>query len=319
MLIRPRLLLAFALSAATACSPRPHELDVRPSSATPAPVAATPAAVPLAADSTSLSCDYDYAGRTDVPIRSLEDQELANGAARCAPENMFHLYYRGRIDMAFAELIERFSEQADRHGIRVRVVDIDSPGGDVDAGMRAGDAMANGEWAIWVKPRAHCHSACVFVLAGAGSRSVGGAVGIHRLIPVRSAAQTVADLDAELKDVSERVRAYFRKHGVHTGLVDEMMVVPASEVRVLTEREQEQFGLGETNAAQSDLDRIKLIRKCGQDFVDRKERFISAWTAQCMNPDSKKQDVLPCGRTLLPQFGFPDKTCIEESPMFGIP
>jgi hypothetical protein len=106
---------------------------------------------------------------------------------------------------------------------------------------------------------------------------------------------------------------------MHPGLVDEMIVVPASEVRVLTQTDQERFGLGDVNAAQRDLDRIKLIRKCGQDFVDRKDRFSIAWREQCMGATARKDAVIPCGRALLPKFGFPDEKCREESPMSAFP
>src|SRR5262249_13312685 len=50
----------------------------------------------------SLSCDYDYFRRTDVPITTLDEEALDQIVTKCAAENMIHLYYRGEIRREFA-------------------------------------------------------------------------------------------------------------------------------------------------------------------------------------------------------------------------
>src|SRR3546814_4861397 len=52
---------------------------------------------------------------------------------------------------------------------------------------------------------------------------------------------------------------------------DLMMTVPNRSLRLLDESELREYGLSGTNAVQDDLDRIILARKCGDEFVKRRE------------------------------------------------
>ena len=166
--------------------------------------------------------------------------------------------------------------------IRERILDIDSAGGQVEEAIRAGDAIAGGRWAIWVREDSVCHSACVLVLGAGDTRSIAGKVGIHRLIRDRSKATTRAELSAELKDVNQQVRDYLARNGVAGSLADQMMIIPNRDLRVLTTAELAAFGLSGTNAVQDDLDRITLMRQCGNDFVRRRDAFMRAFDRQCM-------------------------------------
>ncbi|MFL6591883.1 MAG: hypothetical protein ACJ8GK_04145 [Luteimonas sp.] len=268
-----------------------------------------------------ISCSYDYAADGDGhEVDSLDFLALVDALTPCrdtgAPgSSVVRLRYHGSIDPGFTALVERVGEIAKRMSIDERVLDMDSTGGQVEEAIRAGDSIAGAQWAIWVREGSICHSACVLVLAAGDTRSIAGKVGIHRLMRDGSRATTRRELAEELHEVTEQVRDYFARNGVAGSLADQMMIVPNRDLRVLTAAELAAFGLSGTNAAQDDLDRITLMRQCGEDFVRRRDAFMRAFDRQCMEPGETADARLACGQTLEQRYGFPDPDCGGQSPM----
>lgn len=263
-----------------------------------------------------ISCGFDYEHDGDGRrVRSLEFFALVDAMQPCKDSGAVRLRYHGKIDAGFTAVVERVAAIADRMDMHRRILDLDSAGGQVEEALRAGDAIAGGHWAIWVRRDSVCHSACVLVLAAGDTRSIAGPVGIHRLIRDRSRATTRAELSAELADVTQQVREYLARNGVAVALADQMMTIPNRKLRVLSEAELDEYGLSGTNAVQDDLDRITLGRRCGEDTVLRRDAFMRAFDAQCMEPGEAFGAMENCGRTLEQEFGFPDPQCPGQSPM----
>lgn len=268
-----------------------------------------------------VSCSYDYAGAGDGRVvESLDFLALVDALTPCrgtadGRAGTVRLRYRGNIDAGFTALVERVAAIAKRMDIDERILDVDSTGGQVEEAILAGDAIAGAHWAIWVREGSICHSACVLVLAAGDTRSIAGKVGIHRLIRDRSTATTRRELSAELADVTGQVRDYLARNGVAGALADQMMTIANRDLRLLSAAELAQYGLSGTNAAQDDLDRITLMRQCGEDFVRRRDDFMRAFDAQCMKPGEASQVTLDCGQALEQRFGFPDAKCAAQSPM----
>jgi hypothetical protein len=268
-----------------------------------------------------LSCSSDYNADGDgTPVTSLDFLALVDvlGPCRDSAEHgtgRVRLRYHGTIGPGFTALVERVGEIARRMDIDERILDLDSTGGQVEQAIRAGDAIAASQWAIWVRERSICHSACVLVLAAGDTRSIAGKVGIHRLMRDQSKATTRRELSAELQDITEQVRQYLYRNGVAASLADQMMIIPNRELRILTPAELAQFGLSGTNAVQDDLDRITLMRECGDPFVHRRDGFMRAFDKQCMKPGDAADAQLACGQALERQYGFPDPKCGGQSPM----
>jgi hypothetical protein len=275
----------------------------------------------LAAGKAWISCSYDYNADGDGrQVDSLDFLALVDALTPCrdtgAPgSSVVRLRYHGSIDPGFTALVERVGEIAKRMGIDDRVLDMDSTGGQVEEAIRAGDSIAGSQWAIWVREDSVCHSACVLVLAAGDTRSIAGRVGIHRLIRDGSRATTRRELAEELREVTEQVRAYLARNGVAGSLADQMMIIPNRDLRVLTAAELGAFGLSGTNAVQDDLDRIVLMRQCGDDFVRRRDAFMRAFDRQCMEPGQTAEDKQACGQGLEQRYGFPDAKCGGQSPM----
>ncbi|MCD9028278.1 hypothetical protein LDO26_08650 [Luteimonas sp. BDR2-5] len=289
----------------------------------PAPAPATPAEeevdwspLTLRDGNASVSCELDYATHGDgEPLQDLEHEALTALLSQCAERGVVRVRFKGRVTQQFTQLMQRLAVVSDELSIDKRVLDIDSSGGMVEEAIRAGDAIAESGWTIWVREGAVCHSACVFVLAGGDNRLIGGRVGIHRIIRMSSSAATRAELNRELRAVYGRVRDYLERNGAAVAVADLMMAVPNRSLRILTADELKLYGLDGVNPAQDDLDRLRLMRKCGQDFVARRDAFVRAFDARCNTPETDVESMNTCGLELRGTFGFPDETCPAESPL----
>jgi len=263
-----------------------------------------------------LSCVLDYPRQGDgAPLLAIDRKSLTSAVRGCADRGVLRLRYRGRIAADFVALVERVTRVADTLKIGKRVLDVDSPGGQVEDAIRVGDFIAASRWTIWVREDSICHSACIFLLSAGDVRRIAGKVGIHRIIRMSSTATTRAELNAELRMVHGRVRDYLERNGSGVAVADLMMAVPNRSLRMLSDDELLQFGLDGVNPAQDDLDRLRLQRECGDDFVSRRDAFARAFDRQCRARVSELDQLNACGLALRKNFGFPDSGCPAESPL----
>lgn len=263
----------------------------------------------------SISCDTDYATSDGRPLLNLEFFGVLDAMEPCRGKPLVRLHYRGKIDAGFADLVERVAAMATRMGIDKRILDLDSPGGQVEDAIRAGDAIGGDHWTLWVREGAVCHSACVLILAAGDNRLISGQVGIHRMIRMSSTATTRGELNTELRQVQGQLQAYLERNGAAQAISDLMMTVPSRDLRLLTEPELHEYGLSGANAVQEDLERIALLRRCGEDFVRRREGFMREFATSCARQGTEVEEMNACSRKLRQRFGFPDRACPDETPM----
>ncbi len=263
-----------------------------------------------------VSCDLDPAASGDgEPLVDLSYDAVMAALAPCKQAGVVRLRYEGKISADFTALVARVANIANRLHIDQRILDLDSSGGHVEDAMKAGDAIGASQWTLWVRDDAICHSACVLILAAGDDRQVAGKVGIHRMMRVDSTATTRAELSQELREVHAQMKDYLERNGASVAVADLMMTVPNRKLRLLTEEELQEYGLEGTNAVQDDLERIQLTRKCGEDFVKRKDDFTRAFDRECVQPDKGAEAIDACGLELRQGFGFPDEKCPRESPL----
>jgi len=264
----------------------------------------------------SISCSTDYVANGDgQAFTNLGFFSLLDVMLPCKEVGVVRLRYKGRVAGDLTTLIERVASMATRMGIKQRILDIDSSGGQVEDAIRAGDVMADTNWTMWVREGAVCHSACVLLLAGGDDRVISGAVGVHRIIRIQSEATSRAQLSAELHEVHDAMKDYLERNGASVAVADFMMTVPNQSLRILTPDELQAFGLIGRNAAQQDLERIRLVRRCGLDFVRREDAFHRAFEQQCAQPGQAVDAINACGLALRPHYGFPDKKCLDDGPL----
>ncbi len=263
----------------------------------------------------SISCDTDYATGDGRPLLNLEYFSVLDAMDPCRDKGLVRLHYRGKIDAGFADLVERVGAMAARMEIGRRILDLDSAGGQVEDAIRAGDAIGAANWTIWVREGALCHSACVLILAAGDTRLISGDVGIHRMIRMGSSATTRAQLNTELREVQTQLNDYLERNGASPAIANLMMTVPSRDLRMLTEDELREFGLSGVNAVQEDLERIALLRRCGEDFVRRREGFLRRFDETCARQDTGVEAMNACGLKLRARFGLPDAKCPADTPM----
>ncbi|GGD37504.1 hypothetical protein [Pseudoxanthomonas indica] len=288
--------------------PAPRKLDLATTTQWPE-MALTPGV-------TWISCELDYVQQGDgESLEALDFATLEAPVKACQAAGVMRIRYTGKINAEFTALMERASIMANRLGIEKRVLDIDSSGGRVEDGIRAGDIIGASHWTLWVRDGAICHSSCLLILASGDNRIIAGKVGIHRMMRINSGANSRAELAEELRQVYGQLKDYLERNGAAVTVADLMMTVPNRRLRLLTATELEEYGLQGANAAQDDLDRIQLTRKCGEEFVRRKDDFMIAFDRQCGKTETALDDINACGLALRKSFGFPDTTCPMESPL----
>ena len=321
-------MLAACLLLASACSRQPEvQTSANAEQAEPAAPAVQRKEQPqidwsvvrLEAGDAWIDCGPDYARGDGRPVLSLAYVDLRNAMQDCRSTGLLRLRYKGKVTTSFAALAERAGKVASDLGIGKRILDIDSAGGHVEAAIRAGDAIGENDWTIWVRDDSVCHSACVLLLAAGDMRVIAGPVGIHRMIRVGSSATSRKELGEELRKVSDELRSYLERNGASAEVYDLMTTVPNRTLRVLTADELERYGLSGANAVEDDLNRIRLARRCGTDFLQRRDAFRRAYEVQCVQTvEAETRDIdqiNQCGLALRGNFGFPDAQCADESPM----
>lgn len=268
----------------------------------------------LSSGTARISCETDYARGDGEPLVNLEYFSVLDAMSPCRDSGVLRVRYQGRIASDFTELMTRVSEMAKRMEIKTRILDIDSAGGQVENAIEAGDAIGASGWTIWVREGSVCHSACVLILASGDTRMISGKVGVHRIIRLRSKATSRAELSRELADVQSRIEDYLERNGASIAVANLMMTVPNRSLRVLGTEELDSYGLNGANAIQDDLERIRLARECGEDFVYRKDAFARAFGYECATEGVSVARMNACGLTLRKRFGFPDRKCPAASP-----
>ena len=263
----------------------------------------------------SISCDLDYQGAGDgQTIEDFSRAGLRKTLAPCADSGVMRVRFEGKIDADFTAVIERVTTVADELKLEKRVLDLNSAGGMIEDAIRAGDFIAESRWNIWVREGSICHSACVLILSAGDRRMIAGQVGIHRIIRMSSTATSRAELNQELHVVYGHVRDYFERNGAAVAVADLMRAVPNRSLRLLSSDELQFYGLDGINPAQDDLDRLQLMRQCGEDFVRRRDAFERAFERRCVAADDQLDELNACGLALRSQFGFPDQICPADSP-----
>ena len=110
-----------------------------------------------------------------------------------------------------------------------------------------------------------------------------------------------------------RVRDYFERNGAAVAVADLMRAVPNRSLRLLSRDELQFYGLDGINPAQDDLDRLQLMRECGEDFVGRRDAFERAFERRCVPADHELDELNACGLALRGQFRFPPDLSSRES------
>lgn len=97
-----------------------------------------------------------------------------------------------------------------------------------------------------------------------------------------------------------------------------MMIVFNCSLCLLILDELCQYGLDGINVVQDDLEWIKQMCVCGDDFVQCKDVFLVVFDQQCKCEGVDMELINSCGQVLKQCFGFLDVVCFDESLLLEI-
>lgn len=185
-------------------------------------------------------------------------------------------------------------------------VDLNSPGGDVDAAMAVGRIIREQESFVAVERNSQCLSACVLVLAGGSARQLDGRIGIHRpYFDVPKGEITGEAIAARYRQMLNDVRNYLRYMNVAEGLADDMVRINPENMRVLTRADLTNYGLTEVDPVMMETLDLKQAQKYGLDRQEYMRRKKLA-EAQCGGPASIPtgcyKSILKTGSYVQPDF-----------------
>ncbi|OJF68501.1 hypothetical protein BK026_06695 [Alteromonas sp. V450] len=197
---------------------------------------------------------------------------------------------------------------------------VDSNGGLIEPALKIGEMVANSPafFALEVPEESVCFSSCIFIYAAAEIRNVYGKVGIHRPF-THELDPSIASYSEYLsiyKTLTPTLKDYLVKFGVSPKLIDDMNVIPSDEIKILSLRQRNEYGLGADNIAAKEYRKALKIKHCGADYVDLERRF-HAVISKCQN-EIGFSDYSKCesfAKTAFPDFrGGRESRCVESLP-----
>jgi len=169
-----------------------------------------------------------------------------------------------RID----ELFHRFPNDA------FHFISINSPGGNVEAAIKMGAILhADSRAYITVATDQRCYSACVLVVAGTMRRNLHGQIGIHRLYSDSVEPSSYEEIRANRQAIAKAVRQFLSDVNISPTLYEAMDLIPANQLKILTQREYESFGLIETDPVLDELSSAAGARNLGITREQYNERY----------------------------------------------
>lgn len=190
----------------------------------------------------------------------------------------------GLITQKDLQQVRTITERVERRGNKAtHFFRLNSKGGDIDAAIGIGRELRKISAVAAVTDNSVCLSACVFVLAGAVQRLVGGRVGIHRPYSSRTDLQDYSVVQKEHKRLANTARAFLEDMNLPSHLYDAMLRVPPEQIRVLSTKELSDYGLDQSDPVEQELVDSAEARKYGLsklEFIQRKGEVQAACASE---------------------------------------
>ncbi|MHB1401348.1 MAG: COG3904 family protein [Thiobacillus sp.] len=152
-------------------------------------------------------------------------------------------------------------------------VSLDSRGGSVDAAIEIGRNLRKIRAIATMGEDNVCFSACVFILAGATQRLIGGSVGIHRPYSEQTGVININEAQREYSRLSQKAKTFLRDMNIPEDLYESMVRIPPEEIRLLDSQELSAFGLNQPDPVESHFHDSLYSQQYGltkQDYLRRK-------------------------------------------------
>lgn len=154
---------------------------------------------------------------------------------------------------------------------------VNSPGGEVLAGIQMGQLIRSQAAEVWVDKNAECSSACIFILAGGVSRTAipGAKLGIHRPFfrPEEFAGLSHEQSQERYSALAGGVKNYLAAMGVAETFYDAMIQIPSRKIEYITEAFAESTRLLGDDPAYQEWQRAKDQDALGNERLEKLERY----------------------------------------------
>jgi hypothetical protein len=172
------------------------------------------------------------------------------------------------------DISRRYSEEQNIPSATTINFQLDSPGGDVGSAIELGRFVRDKQSNVLVTDNATCASACILILAGGAYRHVSGKLGIHRVfLETPSRTVTADDVKRTMTLRQEQLRAFFREMNISERLADDMMVIPSSQIKWLSARDIETYGLGVDDPVIQETKILINAKKYGLSRMEYERRW----------------------------------------------
>jgi len=142
-------------------------------------------------------------------------------------------------------------------------VGLNSNGGSVSAAISIGKAIRDENVGVILAESNSCVSACVLLLAGGVTRTVGGQVGVHRPYLEEDRGYTTGSQKKIYAEIEKKVKEYLSYVNVPTSLYDLMFRIPPEKVRFLSDVELQEFNLNEDDPFFKEAEYATAANKVG--------------------------------------------------------
>lgn len=209
----------------------------------------------------------------------------------------------------FSGLIDEARRRGREQGKEVLLektgVSLNSPGGTISAAVAIGRLMRKERFIADIAKGAECNSACVLIYAGAVVRYGhynAGKVGIHQ--PYFQVPKSPIEADEVRRRYASMLydlRAYLKEMNVSEQLADEMLKTSPENIRYLTSKDQNRFGLTIFDPVDEEISALTEAQRLG---INRREysRRKTLAGKRCVNLD----------------LGFVNNECYNEIMSTGI-
>lgn len=115
--------------------------------------------------------------------------------------------------------------------------------------------------------RAKCHSACVILLAAGYQRMAAGSIGIHRPYFVGDEFLRLgySDVKKAYDGLYGELASLFHNWNLSRTLIEDMFSIPSNEMRVLSERELDRYGLSRDDTVIVEQRNAETRAVCGME------------------------------------------------------
>jgi hypothetical protein len=188
-------------------------------------------------------------------------------------EDAFAIGISGEITNSDVNSFSMILRTFDRARHAILGVFLNSTGGDINAAIEIGRKLRQVRGLAIVNTNDECASACVFILAGAVTRSVEGRIGIHRPYSMARSELSFSEHQKAHDNLNKVVRSYLKEMNIHESLLDAMNTVPPERVRYLSSEDLRSFGLVEIDPVEGELQDSRMAVKIGiskQEYLRRK-------------------------------------------------